>query len=250
MTLQLRNVQVDVPADRYDEVVTSWAGMLGATTRRADAVYTHLIGARAAFGIHLQRLGDGAVARYHLDLESDDVEADVARLSALGATEVGRGGDGPVLRDPAGLLFCLCSRGQVVEQVAAPDPGHAYVDALVLDVPAPLVEVTAIFWANALRVAPFEAQRPDDPYLWSDGLRSTVGDFDLGVQRLPADEPARIHLDSICADVEDEVARLRDLGAEVVARLPRWQVLADPVGNLFCVVDSSGAPADDDQASA
>jgi hypothetical protein len=47
----------------------------------------------------------------HLDLESDDVEAEVARLEALGATrshhQVKRGFDFRVLRDPWGNEFCV-----------------------------------------------------------------------------------------------------------------------------------------------
>jgi Glyoxalase-like domain len=54
----------------------------------------------------VQNVGD-APARYHLDIETDDVEAEVARLRAPGASEVDRHGDWVVLRDPAGLLFCV-----------------------------------------------------------------------------------------------------------------------------------------------
>jgi predicted enzyme related to lactoylglutathione lyase len=247
VTLRLRNVQVDVPPERYDEVVAFWAAALGAVAlgavaRPGDGPYTHLVGARAAFGLHLQRLGQGP-ARYHLDLEADDVEAATDRVVSLGATIVGRGSDGPVFQDPAAQLFCICPTGQV-QEVADRDTAHAYLDAVVLDVPAPLEDAAAAFWAAALDVAPFERQRPGDPYRWSDGLRSGVGAYDLGVQRLPPTERARVHLDTICDDVLGEVERLTALGARVVARLPRWHVLADPVGDLFCVVDSSGAPTD------
>jgi predicted enzyme related to lactoylglutathione lyase len=45
--------------------------------------------------------------RAHLDLGTDDLDAEVARLVQLGATDVGRGRGGwHVLRDPAGSLFC------------------------------------------------------------------------------------------------------------------------------------------------
>ena len=49
--------------------------------------------------------------RMHLDLETDDVEAEVQRLEALGATrsdhEQERGYDFWVLRDPCGNEFCV-----------------------------------------------------------------------------------------------------------------------------------------------
>jgi hypothetical protein len=240
--LRLRNVQVDVPAERYDEAVAFWAGALGASTRLAGGPYTHLVGLRATFGLHLQRLGSGP-ARYHLDLETDDVAAEAARLIALGASPRLGGDPGTaVLADPAGTLLCLVPEGEVVEQVVGRDPQEAYLDALVLDVPAPLQERTASFWAAAFEVPPFVQQRPGDPYLWSEGLRSSVADYDLGVQRLPAEEPSRVHVDTICDDVPGQVRRLLALGARPVAEQPRWQVLAAPAGHLLCVVDSSGGP--------
>jgi hypothetical protein len=63
--------------------------------------------------ILLQKTGDEKVGkeRMHLDLESDDVEAEVARLEALGATrrdhQAERGFDFWVLRDPWGNEFCV-----------------------------------------------------------------------------------------------------------------------------------------------
>jgi hypothetical protein len=49
----------------------------------------------------------------------------------------------------------------------------------------------------------------------------------------------RVHLDLRCEDVETEVARLVDLGAQVFARpggrLGDLVVLTDPEGNEFCV---------------
>ena len=54
----------------------------------------------------LQRVGDDR-PRVHLDVHTDDVTAEVARLIALGATEVGRHDDWVVLADPAGTVFCV-----------------------------------------------------------------------------------------------------------------------------------------------
>jgi Glyoxalase-like domain len=57
--------------------------------------------------------GDEKVSkeRMHLDLETDDVEAEVQRLEALGATRYDhqqeRGFDFWVLRDPWGNEFCV-----------------------------------------------------------------------------------------------------------------------------------------------
>ena len=58
----------------------------------------------------VQRLGpdDGAVqARAHLDLGTDDIAAEIARVEGLGA-HVLRHGDGFVaLQDPVGLPLCV-----------------------------------------------------------------------------------------------------------------------------------------------
>jgi hypothetical protein len=43
----------------------------------------------------------------HLDIETDDVEAEVRRLEALGATRVEVVKTWQIMRDPAGLVFCV-----------------------------------------------------------------------------------------------------------------------------------------------
>jgi hypothetical protein len=48
--------------------------------------------------------------RVHLDLLTDDVAAEAARLTALGARELGRVEDWIVLADPDGGEFCLQPR--------------------------------------------------------------------------------------------------------------------------------------------
>ena len=54
----------------------------------------------------MQGVGD-EVPRIHLDIETDDVEAEVARLEALGATRVEKVSAWGVMRDPAGVVFCV-----------------------------------------------------------------------------------------------------------------------------------------------
>jgi predicted enzyme related to lactoylglutathione lyase len=244
VSLTIANVQLDVPADRYDEVVAFWATTLSATANVVDATYTHLVDATAEVGVHLQRLPAGEAPRIHLDLEADDAAAEVARLVELGATWHRRWDTVDVLTDPAGTWFCVVS-DQRTEQVAARDRARAFLDAVVLDVPPAVQQETATFWAQALGLPPFVQNGPESPYLWSEGLRSTADrPLDLGVQWRADDGPARVHLDTISDDVAGEVARLTGLGASVVAEVPRWTVLADPVGNLFCVGEASSAPAD------
>jgi hypothetical protein len=59
--------------------------------------------------VHLegQRTGDGTPARVHVDIESDDVAAEVARVVELGARVVEDRDDYVILEDPGGLVFCV-----------------------------------------------------------------------------------------------------------------------------------------------
>jgi hypothetical protein len=54
----------------------------------------------------VQRMEAGP-ARVHLDVHTDDLEAEVARLERLGAERVRRVHRWWIMRDPAGLLFCV-----------------------------------------------------------------------------------------------------------------------------------------------
>lgn len=76
-------------------------------------VYRQLRLPDSAIRILLQKTGDAKTTkeRMHLDLETDDVEAEVKRLEVLAATrwdhQQERGFDFWVLRDPSGNEFCV-----------------------------------------------------------------------------------------------------------------------------------------------
>jgi predicted enzyme related to lactoylglutathione lyase len=67
----------------------------------------------------------------------------------------------------------------------------------------------------------------------------------LLLQRVPEAKPGknRMHLDIETATVDDEVARLEELGAKRLEGEARaehgthWVIMADPEGNEFCVCD-------------
>jgi hypothetical protein len=58
--------------------------------------------------VEVQRIGEGT-PRWHVDIETDDVEAEVARLEALGATRHRYVEENRLwqMLDPAGLVFCV-----------------------------------------------------------------------------------------------------------------------------------------------
>jgi hypothetical protein len=99
---------VDVPADVYERTVAFWGGAVGKADAAPDADdpdYADLGNPIPRMQFMVQRVG--APARVHLDIETDDVDAEVARLEALGATQLERVKTWVVMRDPAGLLFCV-----------------------------------------------------------------------------------------------------------------------------------------------
>jgi Glyoxalase-like domain len=65
------------------------------------------IGKIGSVAVESQRTGAGTPARVHLDIESDDVPAEVARVLALGATVLENRGEYVILEDPGGLVFCV-----------------------------------------------------------------------------------------------------------------------------------------------
>ena len=91
-----------------------WQEMTGYRLSSSGASYNYLVDpAEAGPSLYVQLVPEPSVGknRLHLDLFSDDMEADAARAQSLGATEVQRvpGDDGGwiVLADPDGNQFCI-----------------------------------------------------------------------------------------------------------------------------------------------
>lgn len=105
---RLYGIVIDAPPEAHDQELAFWQGAVGKPLARSQR-YPEYHGADLVTGtlrLLVQKLGEGP-GRVHLDIESDDLEAEVARLKALGAEEVQRIEGWCVLRDPAGLLFCV-----------------------------------------------------------------------------------------------------------------------------------------------
>jgi hypothetical protein len=102
----LREVVVDAPSDAFAATRDFWAAALLAEAREVEEhpEFTGLLDPASMSWVGLQDIGEGQ-ARFHLDIETDDVPAEVARLTSLGATKVADGRAWVVMRDPSGLLF-------------------------------------------------------------------------------------------------------------------------------------------------
>ena len=94
-----------------------WSAALNATEEplpeHSRHIYRQLRLPDSEIRILLQKTSDEKTSkeRMHLDLEADDIEAEVRRLEALGATrwdhQAERGFEFWVLRDPWGNEFCV-----------------------------------------------------------------------------------------------------------------------------------------------
>jgi predicted enzyme related to lactoylglutathione lyase len=106
-----------IDVDDLDAAVEFWSSVLGATWEPGSSasrhIYRKLRLPDTEIRVLLQRTGDVKASknRAHLDLETDDVETEVVRLEALGASrwdhQTERGYDFWVMRDPWGNEFCV-----------------------------------------------------------------------------------------------------------------------------------------------
>lgn len=102
----LREVVIDVPRSSFPATRDFWAAALMAEPRQVPDYpeFTSLRDPAALPWVGLQEI-DAGEPRFHLDIETDDVDAEVARLVGLGAVKIADGRTWVVMRDPAGLLF-------------------------------------------------------------------------------------------------------------------------------------------------
>jgi hypothetical protein len=104
---RLVGILIDTPAAQVGTEVDFWSAALGAQSYPApgEEQYTVLVGAAAGLITVVQAVDDAP--RYHVDIETDDLAAEVARLTALGAEPVARWQDAHTLRSPGGHLLCV-----------------------------------------------------------------------------------------------------------------------------------------------
>jgi predicted enzyme related to lactoylglutathione lyase len=105
---RLTAAYLDVPRADYARTVEFWGAALERTgePEEGDADYTLFGAPIPGMSIMVQAVGD-ETPRIHLDIETDDIEAEVARLTALGGAVVERIETWVVMRDPAGVVFCV-----------------------------------------------------------------------------------------------------------------------------------------------
>jgi hypothetical protein len=102
----ITTIVIDVPVDVAAEEAAFWSAATGKDLARLSFPEYHGARLTSTLVLLVQELGEGA-PRVHVDIHTDDVDAEVARLTELGATTVERFENWVVLRDPAGLPFCV-----------------------------------------------------------------------------------------------------------------------------------------------
>ena len=105
---RLYRIVIDVPPADHDRELAFWSAASGQQLAQGD-FYPEYHGAALhgqEFGLLIQRLGHGP-GRVHIDIHTDDLDAELARLEELGAERVHQVDRWWVMRDPAGLLFCV-----------------------------------------------------------------------------------------------------------------------------------------------
>jgi hypothetical protein len=104
---RLSTLLIDVRADEADSSTAFWSAALGVPTHTppGEPQFRTLQDCAPGLVVAVQAVED--MPRYHVDIETDDVDAEVERLSELGAVEVASWEGCRTLRVPGGHLLCV-----------------------------------------------------------------------------------------------------------------------------------------------
>ena len=104
---RLSTLLIDAPADQAAPSAAFWSAALGAPPHSppGEPQFHTLRGAAPDLVIAVQAVRDAT--RYHVDIETDDVVAEVHRLTELGAVEVSSWQGCHTLEVPGGHLLCV-----------------------------------------------------------------------------------------------------------------------------------------------
>ena len=100
---------IDCHTDDLDAAARFWGAALGLETESAvearEALYRTLRTAPEEPHVQVQQVRHES--RVHLDIEADDVAAEVRRLEQLGAKRIAAVADWVVMQAPTGQRFCV-----------------------------------------------------------------------------------------------------------------------------------------------
>jgi predicted enzyme related to lactoylglutathione lyase len=100
---------IDCQTDDLEGAARFWSAALGYELRpakeEASPLYREMLTGPGGMHIEVQQVKHDS--RVHLDIEADDLEAEVRRLEALGAKRVGKVHTWCVMEAPTGQRFCV-----------------------------------------------------------------------------------------------------------------------------------------------
>lgn len=103
---RLGAIVIDCQGDDLAAASAFWSAALGyAADPSRDPLYARLKAPDDQPAVLVQKVEHDS--RVHLDIETDDVDAEVARLEALGATRVAQIKTWWVMQAPTGQRFCV-----------------------------------------------------------------------------------------------------------------------------------------------
>src|ERR1044072_1853940 len=99
---------MDCRTDDLEQAAQFWSAALGVPLKPAaeepTPLYRQLM---TGDGLHIEVQQVEHESRVHIDIETDDIEAEARRLEALGAKRVGKVHSWCVMEAPTGHRFCL-----------------------------------------------------------------------------------------------------------------------------------------------
>ncbi len=98
---------IDCKTGDLDAAAEFWGAALGSPPKKKAGKYVTLQTTPGEPYVEVQLVNHPS--RVHIDIESDDIDAEVRRLVALGAKEVARINTWCVLEAPTGQRFCVVS---------------------------------------------------------------------------------------------------------------------------------------------
>jgi predicted enzyme related to lactoylglutathione lyase len=106
---KLAGFVIDCNTDDLDAAAAFWGGALGMDVKSLqgdeEGKYIRLVDPSDRLHVEVQSVEHPS--RVHLDIESDDVEAEAARLEALGARRIEKIRTWWVMEAPTGQRFCV-----------------------------------------------------------------------------------------------------------------------------------------------
>jgi predicted enzyme related to lactoylglutathione lyase len=106
---QLGGFIIDCKTDDLEQAAAFWSAALGleafADPRTDETMYRRLITGPDDLEIEVQKVDHES--RVHLDIETDDIEAEARRLESKGAKRISRVHSWLVMEAPTGQRFCL-----------------------------------------------------------------------------------------------------------------------------------------------